>query len=213
MIEIALNAFATLFVTIDPIGLAPLFIALTQGMEQAERSRVALRACLIGAAILAVFGLAGDVILTTIGIGLPAFRIAGGLLLFLIAVEMLFEKRTERREKSAEADQPESAKSDPSVFPLATPLIAGPGALTLMILLMGEQQGSLQGQAVVLIVMVTVVISAYGLFRVSGIVGRVLGQMGINVVTRLLGMLLAALSVQFVLDGLNDLGILPGIGS
>ena len=164
MIEIALNAFATLFVTIDPIGLAPLFIALTQGMEQAERSRVALRACLIGAAILAVFGLAGDVILTTIGIGLPAFRIAGGLLLFLIAVEMLFEKRTERREKSAEADQPESAKSDPSVFPLATPLIAGPGALTLMILLMGEQQGSLQGQSVVLIVMLTVVISAYGLF-------------------------------------------------
>ena len=209
MTEIALNAFVTLFVTIDPVGLSPMFLALTQGMDKAERNRIAARACLIGMGILTVFAIGGEAILTTIGIGLPAFRIAGGLLLFLIAVEMLFDRRAQRREKTVEMEQSApSHASDPSVFPLATPLIAGPGALTMVILLMGNHSGDLAMQAALMGVVASVVLTAYIFFRVSGGLGRLLGRVGINVVTRLLGMLLAALSVQFVLDGLGDVGLL-----
>ena len=205
MIEVALATFVTLFVTIDPVGLAPIFVALTQGMDQATRNRIALHAALIAVGVLAAFGLAGERMLGLIGISLPAFRIAGGILLFLIAVEMLFEKRSQRREKSAE----EAPGHDPTVFPLATPLIAGPGALATMILLMGQHSGAPATQAIVLAVMAAVVLTAYMLFRMSGLVERVLGPLGINMVTRLLGMLLAALAVQFVLDGLGDVGLLP----
>ena len=187
MTEIALATFVTLFVTIDPVGLAPIFVALTQGMDQATRNRIALHAALIAVGVLGIF------------------RIAGGILLFLIAVEMLFEKRTQRREKSAE----EAPGHDPTVFPLATPLIAGPGALASMILIMGQHSGAPGTQAIVLGVMAGVVLTAYMLFRLSGLVERVLGPLGMDMVSRLLGMLLAALAVQFVLDGLGDVGLLP----
>ncbi len=207
MSDVALTVFVTLFVTIDPVGLTPIFVALTGGMGRAARNRIALRACLIAIGILAVFGLAGEALLQVIGIGLPAFRIAGGLLLFLIAVEMLFERRTERREKAADASVPDH---DPSVFPLATPFLAGPGALATMILLMGERTGDWVAQGIILATMVLVVMTAYILFRLSGGLERVLGPVGISVVTRLLGMLLAALSVQFVLDGLADVGVISG---
>ncbi|MGR3493088.1 MAG: MarC family protein, partial [Shimia sp.] len=123
------TAFATLFVVIDPIGLAPLFVALTVGMEPARRRAIALRACIIAIVLLTLFGLLGDSVLGFIGISMPAFRIAGGVLLFVTALDMLFERRTERREGQA-IDRP-----DPSVFPLALPLIAGPGAIATMILL------------------------------------------------------------------------------
>lgn len=204
MIEAALTAFVTLFVIIDPIGLAPLFAALTSGMDAAHRRRVALRASLIGFGVLVAFGLAGERLLELVGIGMPAFRIAGGLLLFLTAVEMLFERRTERREKRAE-----TPGDDPSVFPLATPLLAGPGALATMILLT-DQQADLAGKAMVFGVMASVIVIAYLLFLLAGLLERTVGQIGINVITRLLGMLLAALSVQFVLDGLRDVGFLAG---
>lgn len=215
MTEIALTAFVTLFVAIDPIGLSPLFIALTQGMEADARNRTAFRACLVGTGLLALFGLAGQTILNTIGIELSAFRIAGGLLLFLIAVDMLFDRRTQRREKTVQTEEadPSPAAEDPSVFPLATPLLAGPGSLALMILLMGRHSGDLPMQAMIMGVMVSVVLTTYIFFRLSGFLGRVLGQVGINVVTRLLGMLLAALSVQFVMDGLRDIGVLAGGGA
>ena len=125
-IELALAAFVALFVIIDPIGLAPIFLAVTQNNTKAERRKIAFRAVLIGFSILALFGLAGEAVLDAIGIGMPAFRISGGLLLFLTAIEMLFEKRSQRRENQAES------ANDPSVFPLAMPLIAGPGAMTTM---------------------------------------------------------------------------------
>lgn len=198
-----ITAFVTLFVVIDPVGLAPIFIALTPEMSAAERRRIGLRALVVAAILLMIFGLVGEAILTGIGISLPAFRIAGGLLLFLTALDMLFERRTERREGQAEADPP---GHDPSVFPLAMPLLAGPGALATMILLVGEGQGF--GHVVMINVMMLAVLGiAMLLFVLATPLARALGRTGTMVVTRLLGMLLAALSVQFVIDGLIGAGL------
>lgn len=199
-----ISAFVTLFVVIDPIGLAPLFVAITQGMAAHERRTIALRASAVAIGLLTLFGLFGESVLGFAGISMAAFRIAGGLLLFLTALEMLFERRAKRREDQAEDDRP-----DPSVFPLATPLMAGPGAMATMILLTGNVRGELAGMAGVLGVMVMVISVVLLLFLAAGLLERALGRTGINVVTRLLGMLLAALSVQFVLDGLRDFGLAP----
>ena len=204
-----ISAFVTLFVVIDPIGLTPLFVALTQGMTSAARRAIALRACGVAVLLLALFGLFGEAVLGFVGISMPAFRIAGGLLLFLTALDMLFERRTKRREDQAEE---EDDRPDPSVFPLAIPLISGPGAIASMILLTGERPG-LEGYAMVTGVMVAVVAIVLTLFLMAGLLERALGRVGINVVTRLLGMLLAALSVQFVLDGLRDFGFAAGVAS
>jgi len=199
-----ISAFVTLFVIIDPIGLAPLFVAITQGMPAHERRAIALRASAVAIGLLTLFGLFGESVLGFAGISMAAFRIAGGMLLFLTAMEMLFERRAKRREDQAEDDRP-----DPSVFPLATPLMAGPGAMASMILLTGEVRGDWAGMAGVLGVMVAVIAVVLTLFLAAGLLERALGRTGINVVTRLLGMLLAALSVQFVLDGLRNFGLAP----
>ena len=195
-------SFVTLFVIIDPVGLAPLFVALTQGMAAAQRRAIAARSCAIALALLALFGVFGEAVLGFVGISMPAFRIAGGILLFLTALDMLFERRTERRQNKAHSEV------DPSVFPLATPLIAGPGAIATMILLTGQTGGAVEALAIH-VVMALVVALVYVFFRLSGLIERALGDVGVNVVTRLLGMLLAALSVQFVLDGLGDFGLAP----
>ena len=201
-LDLAITAFVSLFVIIDPIGLAPLFVAVTQGNSKAERRGIAIRACLVGFGILALFGIAGEGVLSVIGIGMPAFRISGGLLLFLTAIEMLFEKRTQRRENQAEGPAP-----DPSVFPLAMPLIAGPGAMTTMILLTGQYSGNIAGQAMVFGVMILVIILVFIMFLAGNLIEKLFGQTGINLITRLFGMFLAALSVQFVIDGIRDIGI------
>ena len=196
-----ITAFVTLFVVIDPPGLAPLFIALTNGMSDARRRRIGWRATVIAAILLTLFGLAGEKILSGIGISLPAFRIAGGILLFLTALDMLFERRTERREgQHADEDH------DPSVFPLATPLLAGPGALATMILLVGDGGGAVH-TLIIHLVMLSVLALNMVLFLLAGPLSRVLGRTGTMVVTRLLGMLLAALSVQFIIDGLRGTGL------
>lgn len=198
-----ITAFVTLFVVIDPIGLTPIFIALTPDQTGAERRRIGLRSLLIAAVLLTLFGLAGEAILSGIGISISAFRIAGGLLLFLTAMDMLFERRTERREGQVEG---EGHSHDPSVFPLAMPLLAGPGALATMILLVGEKQGV--GHVVMVHVMMLAVLAiCMVLFALATPLARVLGRTGVMVVTRLLGMLLAALSVQFVIDGLRGSGL------
>jgi multiple antibiotic resistance protein len=204
-VDIALTAFVTLFVVIDPVSTTPIFVALTMGMAPAERRRIAVRAVAIGLGLLVLFGIAGESLLDLVGIEMPAFRIAGGLLLYLTALEMLFGRRGERRGKSAEQPTP-----DPSVFPLAIPLIAGPGAFATIILLMGQHQGNLAAQAAVLGMMLGVMAITYALFMAAGPIERLLGPTGINVVTRLLGMLLAALAVQFVMDGLQDFGVFRG---
>jgi len=198
-----ITAFVTLFVIIDPIGLAPIFIALTLDMDAAQRRRIGLRALFIAAILLTLFGLAGDAILSGIGISISAFRIAGGMLLFLTALDMLFERRTERREGKAEEDE---LSHDPSVFPLAMPLLAGPGALASMILLVG-QDGSVGHIVMIHLVMLSVLAIAMVLFMLATPLARGLGRTGTMVVTRLLGMLLAALSVQFVIDGLQGSGL------
>jgi multiple antibiotic resistance protein len=202
-----ITAFVTMFVVIDPIGLAPLFVALTQGMSDQARRRIALRATVIAVFILLLFAAFGEAVLNFIGISMPAFRVAGGVLLFLTALDMLFERRTKRREDQTEEDE----HDDPSVFPLAIPLIAGPGAIASVILLMGQRPG-LEGTVMVLGVTGLVMVIVMCFFLVSGPIERALGKTGITVVTRLLGMLLAALSVQFVLDGLSAFGFGPGAG-
>ena len=199
------TAFFTLFVVIDPIGLAPLFVALTAGSGRAHRRAVALRAVAIGFGILLVFGLFGEAVLNFAGISMPAFRIAGGVLLFLTALDMLFERRTKRR--GEQAHQAEESEDDPSVFPLATPLIAGPGAIASMILLVGQAGAPLE-VAAVFGVLGAVLALVLLFFLAGGLLERALGEVGINVVTRLLGMLLAALSVQFVIDGVREIGVL-----
>ncbi|MCV2877956.1 MarC family protein [Sedimentimonas flavescens] len=197
------TAFVTLFVVMDPIGLAPLFIALTQGMSARARFGVGLRAVTIAAILLTLFGLFGDKILVGIGISMPAFRIAGGVLLFLTALDMLFERRTQRRE--GHQAEPEH---DPSVFPLATPLIAGPGAMATMILLAGAPGADTTHIVLVHLVMLAVLSCTFTLFVLASPLERLLGRTGTMVVTRLLGMLLAALAIQFILDGLIGAGVM-----
>ena len=199
------TAFVTLLVIVDPVGLAPLFAALTQGQKRASAPRIAIRACLTAMGVLTIFGLFGDAVLSFVGISMPAFRIAGGVLLFLTALDMLFERRTKRRE-----GQTQPHEDDPSVFPLAIPLIAGPGAIATMILLVGKPGSDWTWMLAVHGVMAAVVLITFLLFLTAGALERLLGPVGINVVTRLLGMLLAALSVQFVLDGLADFGFAGG---
>ncbi len=199
-----LAAFTTLLVIIDPIALVPLFITLTRGMTPAQRRRVGLRACLVAAGILTVFGLAGEQLLTLVGISIPAFRIAGGILLFLTALDMLFERRTRRREDKTQA--PEEIE-DPSVVPLAIPLLAGPGAIATMILLVGQAGGGWQGFLLVEAVMLTVIVITFLNFLIAVPLERALGRTGTMLVTRLLGMLLAALAVQFIIDGVKGAGL------
>lgn len=202
---ILISAFVTLFVVIDPIGLAPMFVALTKGADAAQRRSVAIRSCIIAVALLTLFGLFGEAVLGFVGISMPAFRISGGILLFLTALDMLFDRRAKRRKDQV------SDFDDPSVFPLATPLIAGPGSIASIILLTGQAEGW-AGIITVLLVMVVVVMAVLALFLAGGLLEKMLGDTGINVVTRLLGMLLAALSVQFVIDGLASFGLASAVG-
>lgn len=200
-----ISAFVALFVIIDPIGLAPVFLALTQGASREERVAIGRRALLVAFALLTLFGLSGEAVLSFIGISLPAFRIAGGILLFLTALDMLFERRTKRRDHTAEEEE----RPDPSVFPLAIPLLSGPGAITTMILLVGQADGPVEAAGVFVVMALVLGVVAI-MFRSAGLLERALGRTGTVVATRLLGMLLAALSVQFVLDGLRGAGIMAG---
>lgn len=202
-----ITAFVTMFVVIDPIGMAPLFVALTQGKSGQVRRRIAARATITAVLILLLFAVFGEALLNFIGISMPAFQVAGGVLLFLTALDMLFERRTKRRENQSEEDETD----DPSIFPLAIPLIAGPGSIASVILLMGQRPG-IEGSVMVLGATALVMVIVVGFFLASGLIERALGKTGITVVTRLLGMLLAALSVQFVLDGLSAFGFGPGAG-
>ena len=203
-----ITSFVTLFVIIDPIGLTPLFVALTQGMSVKQRRAIAIRATLVSAGILALFAIFGEALLGFTGISMAAFKIAGGILLLLTALDMLFQRRAKRREVTAEEDDD---LDDPSVFPLAIPLIAGPGSIATVILLAGAHSG-FSGLGLSLAVMVLVLLVTFIFFEAATPLERLLGKTGINVVSRLLGMLLAALAVQFMLNGLQDFGLL-GIAS
>lgn len=208
MIEIdaLINAFATLFVTIDPIGLAPIFLTLTDGMSRSERFSVALRATLIGLGLMTAFLLAGQFILDTLGITIHAFRVAGGLLLFYMAFEMVYGAREERKRKSTEKAISADQIANLAVFPLALPLIAGPGAISAAILL-SSADPSIEWQFALFGIIALVLSLVLLAFVASATIGRYLGTTGRMILTRLLGVLLAALSVQFVVDGLKALWV------
>jgi multiple antibiotic resistance protein len=198
------NAFVTILVTIDPPGLAPLFLALTRGMNREQRMQVSVRASIIGFGVMALFALAGAAILGVFGITLPAFRVAGGLLLFYIAFEMVFERRQDRKEKSADAAMTKDHIHNIAAFPLAIPLIAGPGAISATVLISGSFSGATAKAVLVAIILVCLVLT-YLVFVLAERVDRFLGHTGRSILTRLLGVILAALAVQFVADGIKAL--------
>jgi multiple antibiotic resistance protein len=202
MRDYLLNAVVTLFVTIDPPGLAPLFMVLTAGRSIAERRAVAIRATLIAAVVLVAFALVGEPLISVLGISLPAFRIAGGLLLFVIAFEMVFGRREERKSETAQTVVERDDIRNVAVFPLAIPLIAGPGAISATILL-ASQAPDASGTAGLIAIIVLMIGACLAVFLAADRIEKALGETGRIVVSRLLGLILAALSVQFVADGVT----------
>ena len=200
--EFTVSALVTILVVLDPIGLVPSFIAITQGLPAKSRRSVALRACLIAAAILAGSALAGDWLLRMLSISLPAFRIAGGLLLFSIASEMVFGVRVVRQTETAEHAIEERVRNI-AAFPLAIPLMAGPGAITASVLLSGRSGGDLVKLGLLLAVIAASMLLCFIVFELAGRIGNLLGTTATSVASRILGVLLAALAVQFVIDGVR----------
>ncbi len=198
------SALVTLLIILDPVALAPIFISLTQGMTDAERRRVAIRASVIAFFILAFFGLGGEILLRLLGVGIPAFRISGGLLLFWIAFEMVFERRNERKQHTADIAVTEDHIRNVAAFPLAIPLMAGPGAITAVILLAGRANGQITYLGMLIAIIALGVFSCFLVFLTAGRVARWLGVTGNIVLSRLLGVILAGLAIQFIINGITD---------
>ncbi len=201
MTELFISAFVTLFVVIDPPGCAPIFAGLTAGTPFSHQRTMAVRSTLVATLILLGFALIGQKFLNSLGVSLAAFRIAGGIMLFLIALEMVFEKRTQRRENRAEGVKAKEHE-DISVFPMAMPMIAGPGSIASMMLLMARAR-DLASQVAVIGALASIMVLTLLSLLVAAPLMRLVGQQVEAVITRILGVVLAALAVQFVLDGLN----------
>jgi len=202
MLHAFVSAFITLFVVLDPPGCAPIYAGLTAGASAAQRRAMAVRACLIAGAILVVFALFGENLLGALHIELDSFRIAGGLMLFLIALDMVFEKRTQRREQRAEAVKATAEVEDVSVFPMAMPMLAGPGAIASVMLLVGNARGLAQSLVVLAALLAVLVLTLLALWAASPLM-KLVGAQVEAVITRLLGVLLAALAAQYVFDGIR----------
>jgi multiple antibiotic resistance protein len=202
MLQLFLSSFLTLFVVIDPPGCAPIFAGLTNAASPHERRSMAIRATLVAGVILLGFAVAGEDLLRTLHIELNSFRIAGGLMLFLIALDMVFEKRTERREKRAEEVKATPEVEDVSIFPMAMPMLAGPGAIASVMLLSGGAKG-LDGTVTVLAALAAVMAITLVALLTAGPLMKLLGAKVEAVITRLLGVLLGALAAQYVVDGLR----------
>lgn len=206
MYELFLSAFVTLFVVIDPPGCAPIYAGLVSGATQRQATAMAIRACVIAALILIVFALFGEQLLGALHIELNSFRLAGGIMLFVIAMDMVFEKRTQRREERAEKLRAQHSETpevdDVSVFPMAMPMIAGPGSIATIMLLMAKAEGTEQ-TLVILGAMVAVIALTLLALIAAGPLMRLLGSNVEAVITRLLGVLLAALAAQYVIDGVK----------
>lgn len=200
--ELFLSAFVTLFVVIDPPGCAPIYAGLTKGAPPAQARNMALRATMIASIILLIFALFGQELLGALHIELNSFRIAGGLMLFFIAFDMVFEKRTQRREERAEKIAATPEIEDVSVFPMAMPMLAGPGAIAAIMLLMNEADGWAEMGQVLAALAAVLAITAAALVAAGPLI-RLLGDKVEAVITRLLGVLLAALAAQYVIDGLK----------
>lgn len=201
-LDYLVSALVTLLVVVDPIGLAPTFLAVTHGLPAKTRKRVALRASAIAGAVLIGTAMIGDWLLRQLGIGVPAFRIAGGLLLFLVASEMVLGVRIDRQSKQAEEALEEHVRNI-AAFPLAIPLMAGPGAITATLLLAGQAGNRPLSLAILLGVIVAVTAACLLVFLLASRIERLLGTTGNVVLSRLLGVILAALAVQYVIDGVR----------
>ncbi len=204
MSELVFNAFVTLLVVVDPLGLAPLFVGLTRGRSDEYRREAAIRGTMLGAAILFLFAFVGQTLLGALGIGFPAFRIAGGALLFLLSLDMIFGRPSGARRTADEGEgvTADANKDDVSVFPLAVPLIAGPGSLTTVLLYTGGG-GTLEVAAFLGVLLVVLLMTLTSLLLAPRVM-KVFGETGAAVLARVLGVLLAALAVQFVLDGIKQ---------
>ena len=202
MLELFLSAFITLFVVIDPPGCAPIYAGLTHGASAAQRRSMAIRAVVIAGIILVVFELFGQDLLGALHIELDSFRIAGGLMLFLIALDMVFEKRTQRREERAEKVMATPEVEDVSVFPMAMPMLAGPGAIASVMLLESGAEGP-EGTLVILAALGAVMLLTLLALLAASPLMKLFGARVEAVITRLLGVLLAALAAQYVIDGLR----------
>ncbi|MDF0486884.1 MarC family protein [Sphingomonas sp. H39-1-10] len=202
MIELFISSLITFFVVIDPPGCLPIYAGLTATATPAHARAMAVRAVLVAAAILFVFALFGEDLLRGLGISMASFRIAGGIMLFLIALEMVFEKRTERREDRAAKVAATPEADDVSIFPMAMPMIAGPGSIASVMLLMSRNEG-IERSLVILGALITILLLTLAALLAAGPLMRILGAKIEAVVTRILGVLLAALAVQFVIDGVK----------
>jgi len=203
MTELFVSAALTFLVIIDPIGNVPIFVGVTQGRSQQERRAIAIRAVTVAAVTLVIFGVLGNYILEFLGITLAALRIAGGILLLLLAIDMVLARQSGLRSTTETEDREAEHKDDVAVFPLAIPLIAGPGAMTSVLLMVGRTQHDLAGIAVVIGVMLGVLlVTLVAFFSASWLMDR-LGLTGVNVVGRVLGIVLAALAIQNIVDGLG----------
>ena len=202
MSPLFLSAFVTFFAVIDPPGCAPIFAGLTRGTSATHRQAMAIRSVLVSAGILLAFALVGQRFLAAMGISLDAFRTAGGIMLFLIALEMVFEKRTQRREERADEVRQAPEHDDVSVFPMAIPMIAGPGSIASAMLLTSKAQG-LEQTLVVLAALAAILLLTLAALVAAGPLMRLLGHRVEGVITRLLGVILAALAAQYVIDGIE----------
>lgn len=201
MQELFISSFVTLFVIIDPIGIAPIFAALTEGSDNKFRRAMAFKGTLVATVVLVFFAIVGKPFLGSLGISIDALRVAGGLMLFIIALEMVFDKRTERKQHSAE--KLDEQFDDISVFPVAIPLLAGPGAIATVMLLMSSSEGDFAAQGIVLGALLLVLAINLAVFLFATRMLSVLGPDVNAVLTRVLGIILAALAAQFVMDGLK----------
>lgn len=208
MLELFTSAFITLAVIIDPPGCAPIFASLTSGTPDDHRRRMAIRSVLVAWCILLFFALLGEPLLKTLGISLSAFRLAGGIMLFMIALDMVFEKRTERREERVREIEGTPEAEDVSVFPMAIPMIAGPGSIATIMLMSARAEGLTEGLVVLGALTAVLVLTLLALLA-AGPLMRLIGAKLEAMITRILGVILAALAVQFVLDGLER--SLPGL--
>lgn len=203
MTQLFISALITFFVVIDPPGCAPIYAGLTKGASHAQQRSMAIRATIIAAIILVIFALFGEQLLSALNIELDSFRIAGGLMLFWIAFEMVFEKRTQRREERAEKVAANPEIEDVSVFPMAMPMIAGPGAIASIMLLMSGAEGTEQTLVILAALGVVLLVTMVSLIAAGPLI-RLLGDKVEAVITRVLGVLLAALAAQYVIDGLKS---------
>lgn len=205
--EIGVLALATFFATIGPLDVAAVFAALTANHTAEQKRSAAIRGTLIGTLILVTFALIGEMLLARLGISLAALRTAGGILLLLMGIDMVFARSTGGTSTTDDEEKEAASKADISVFPLATPLIAGPGAMGAAILLMANQDGDLTGQAIVIGALLTILLATFMSMLVAGKIQNLLGVTGMHVITRVMGVLLSALAVQFIFDGIKESGL------